>query len=661
VAAARTSGRTRAPRDGATRSARPLLLVVWIAIGLVLVAIALVALAVPATFDVRGRLDDGRRAMEQARRAVIDGDARTALGRFRAAKVSFDEAAARSDSGVLSVVHRFPVVGGNVDVVGSLSRAGSSTAEAGVQVARAVRELPGGIDGLAPAGGRIPLERIPPLARAVGRAHDLVDQALREVRTSATRGLLPPIDDAKRTAGSSLSDLDTTLGAAAGLLEGLPAFLGADGTRSYFFGAENPAELRGTGGLIGAYSILRVSDGRMSFSSFRPIQSLPLLNPNDVTPPNPDYHRLYDPQRGGDGFWLNVNMTPDFPSAAEAILTGYQAATGRRLDGVVTADPFALRALLEATGPTRVPRIGATVNARNVVPFLANEAYARLQNPDQRKSVLGDVAESVVQRFLHAGAAIRAVRAVGEAAGEGHIQLFSDDANLQSALSDLAAGGAFRAPASEGSDLLSVIANNGAANKVDYYVDRDVRYDVRLARDGSASAAAEVRFQSHAPTGGLPAYVLGPNAGATRRAGQDVSIVNVYCGLCTLTGASRDGRSIDAGRDHELGSNFWQDYLTIDPGATVTTQFAYDLPKVWSGGSAGGTYTLRFLNQPTIRPTAVSISVRIPGGMHVIDSSAGVVVDGAVARWTGTPGRTLDLQVSFAPSLPSRLWHSLVG
>jgi hypothetical protein len=46
--------------------------------------------------------------------------------------------------------------------------------------------------------------------------------------------------------------------------------------------------------------------------------------------------------------------------------------------------------------------------------------------------------------------------------------------------------------------------------------------------------------------------------------------------------------------------------------------------------------------------------------MHVTGASDGVVVDGSIASWTGTPGRILTIDLSFEPSLPERLWRGLV-
>jgi hypothetical protein len=90
-------------------------------------------------------------------------------------------------------------------------------------------------------------------------------------------------------------------------------------------------------------------------------------------------------------------------------------------------------------------------------------------------------------------------------------------------------------------------------------------------------------------------------------------------------------------------------------------RYTYTVSSAWVGDASGGTYRLAFLDQPTIRATRLQVSVRMPDGMHVTRASAGVQVSGDVATWTGTPERTLAIELSFAPSLPIRLWHQVVG
>jgi hypothetical protein len=83
------------------------------------------------------------------------------------------------------------------------------------------------------------------------------------------------------------------------------------------------------------------------------------------------------------------------------------------------------------------------------------------------------------------------------------------------------------------------------------------------------------------------------------------------------------------------------------------------LASAWTGDSTGGTYRFRFLNQPTIRPTTLEVTIRVPDGMRVTDASSGVRVSGDVATWSGTPSRTLTIDLAFAPPLPERFWREL--
>ena len=225
----------------------------------------------------------------------------------------------------------------------------------------------------------------------------------------------------------------------------MPSFLGADGPRRYVFGASNPAELRGTGGLIGAYAILTIDHGRLSFSDFRPIQSLPRPDVSDVPSPSQEYSDNYDFYRSGLGLWVNTNMTPDYPLAADAFWLTYEATTGEDVDGVMLADPFALKALMRVTDPIAVSgTAGIELTDKNVVSFVSNRAYALFDTNEQRKLVLGRVAQAVLDGFLaHGGDPQAKVRALLKAFDDGHVLAWSTDPRMQRGLSMTTVGGAF--------------------------------------------------------------------------------------------------------------------------------------------------------------------------------------------------------------------------
>jgi hypothetical protein len=261
-----------------------------------------------------------------------------------------------------------------------------------------------------------------------------------------------------------------------------------------------------------------------------------MLSVDEVPSPSEEYSRNYDQFRGEGRFWLAINLTPDFPTAAEAIVDAYEVAEGERLDGVILADPFALAALMRLTGPTTVPGLEVTLAADRVVAFTANEAYALLRARGAK--LLGAVAESVVDRFLQGGDLDAGdLRSLARTAADGHLLVYSEDPGIQSALEGTGAGGALP---STGGDLLAVVENSSGGNKVDFYEDRSVTYEVWLRSDGSARATATVRLTNLAPTSGLPKYVLGPHEGFSE-AGESAQIEQVRRPGCLRKGRARRG------------------------------------------------------------------------------------------------------------------------
>ena len=69
-----------------------------------------------------------------------------------------------------------------------------------------------------------------------------------------------------------------------------------------------------------------------------------------------------------------MNMTPDILRRQRSPLANYALGEGEHLDGVFVVDPFALQALLEVTGPIRVPGAGL-ITADNVVDVTTNRVY----------------------------------------------------------------------------------------------------------------------------------------------------------------------------------------------------------------------------------------------------------------------------------------------
>ncbi|MEO8293271.1 MAG: DUF4012 domain-containing protein [Actinomycetota bacterium] len=607
------------------------------------IALATGLSALSAHDDLRAARD----AMRRGRGALIHGDAERAATSFRDARERFDDVGSGAAGLVFRALGWIPQVGHTPRTTLAIAEAGSGAAEAGTVLADAVSGIPGGLASLSPANGGISVDRLVPLTVAVLRADQRVGDALATVRDSPDSLLIAPVRDARTLAEEELASLRVLLDTGSSLLQGLPGFLGTEGERRYFFAAQDPAELRGTGGVIGAYSILSIADGRFTFSPFRPIQSLPIPPLDEVPPPSEEYARNYGQFRGQERFWLAINLTPDFPTAAVAILNAYEVAQADSLDGVIFADPFALRALLHVAGPTVIPELGIKVTAGNVVPLVTNEAFSLFPGPEVRKRVLGAVASDVFDGFIRGPQpSLDDLRILGDALGEGHVLAYSTDPTMEGGLRGTGAGGALEARAG---DFLSVVENSSAANKVDFYQDRSVSYEVTLDPDGSAHALTHVQLVNHAPTSGQPSYVIGPRPGISK-VGESGQLLNVYCGPgCSLEAADRDGSGIALWTGSELGHTFYQDYFSTPSGETSDLSVSLFLPDAWQRVGGEGVYRLTVLSQVSVRPSDLRVEVVVPAGTHVTSTSPKLQVDGGSAIWQGTPTRRLELEVTFAP------------
>jgi len=649
------------PDEELPASSRPRLLRWAIALVVTLLVVAAVATAVVG-LGVRADAMAARAEMSRGRRALTSGDLEEALDRFQAAQRSFEDAHRSTTGGMGGIVARIPLLGRSLDVASGITEAGATLAGAATDLTTAIAGLPDGLGSLAPSDGRIPVETLEGLTDEMRTAADDAQAALRAVKTTPSTLIPATVSEIRFEAEEEVALAARALDVGADLMQGLPAFAGAHGERRYLLIAESPSEQRGTGGIWGAYAILTTDDGVLSVGGFKPILTLPMARPGQIPPPNPDYRRNWN-WAGGAGAWTDMNMTPDFPSAARAALSTYEFGTGERLDGVLTADPFAVAELFAVAGPAKVPSLDVTLSARSVVDFLANEAYVLLPTSgEERKSLLGDVVGLAFDRFLATRASgVEKVRAITDSFADGHLKLYVRDPQVERGLRRAGLDGGLSAP--PGDDLLAVHVNSRSASKVDYYATRTIRYDVTLGGDAEAIARTEVQIRNDSPTSGVPAYVIGPGAGIEGHVpGDNVSLVTVSCPgpePCELIEARRNGEDQPMRVGEELDRPRHQDFFTTPSGATSTLEIVTHRDDVWSGNSSGGVYRLTVLPQTTIEPTSYEGVVRPPAGTEIIWTSEPMEIEDGAAVWRAAPEGRVELSMRFRAPLPLRWWRNV--
>jgi hypothetical protein len=597
-------------------------------------------------------MEIGRDRLLAARAALLAGDVEVAKEKFEQAEDAFVQARGHADNPLLRMVSLLPIIGRTPDAATGLSEAGHEVSLAGVSIAGGVAALPNGLASLAPHRGRIDTASYAALAPALAEATSHLQRAGAAVGDVKTTWLLGPVAEARRQFANELQPITRGLEAATAVVRRFPAFLGSEGVRRYLFVAENPAELRGTGGLFGSVAVMTLRDGKISFGPFEPNERFPLLPRGRVPPPNEDFGRLYPDSAG---LMVVTNLTADFPSAAIALQRLYEASRpGVKLDGVISADPFALQAMLEVSGPVTVGPLG-TVTPENVIALVSNRAYSIVTDGEARGRVLGEVAGLVIGRFLAGAQAQTAATAIAGAAGGGHLTIHVDDEEMQRALARANADGGL--PGS-GGDLVGPIVNNGGANKVDYYAKRFVKLAVELGAENVARWGLDMSIHNGAPTTGQPVYVIGPNGYA--QTGENLSLLSLYAPPgAELLEYRQNGEPVGLGVETELGHALFSSDVAIPSGGRADLHYDVASPGAWEGTAAHGTYHLVYLGQTTPNPTTVRIQIDVPEGAHIIRTSVPMTVQGRRAVWEGTISTRSVFEVEFQKPFLARAWSAL--
>lgn len=312
------------------------------------------------------------------------------------------------------------------------------------------------------------------------------------------------IDDARLDLQAQVSELSGLLNNTSLAAQVAPAMLGADGPRSYFVGFQTNAEARGTGGLLGGFSILRANDGAVSIDDVSSNRELRFdYDPIDL---GPDFRQAYGHSRPTQDF-RNSNVSPHFPYAGQIWQSMWQQETGQRVDGAIATDPVALSYVLDVVGDVTLPD-GERITADNVVELTESTAYARFgDNQTARKAYLETVARTVVQKLTGSISRPQALlEALGRAAGEGRLMVWSSVPEEQEVLATTPLG--HTVPDDPG-PYAHVVINNLGGNKLDYYLEREIEYTAGSCEDGVRQSQVTVRLTNSLPEGDYTNYVAG--------------------------------------------------------------------------------------------------------------------------------------------------------
>ncbi len=420
--------RRRRSKDTRRRRRRRIL------IGSGVVALALVAAVAWLLYTglrARHELEAVRSEVRQLRAEITAGDLDGARTTARTLRSHADEAHDLTTGPVWAGAAALPWLGNPLDsartVTSGVDELADGTLPALVDASKALDPQQ-----LRQADGSIDLAPITDAAPSLDSAATSLAQVIHRLDGAPASTWLGSVDAARSDLLGQLSGFQSTVDSADTAAKIVPTMLGADGPRSYLVSFENEAELRGTGGLPGAFAILTADHGKFSFTRFE--SDTTLGRQQTGLDFGADFDRLWAGSNPTDDY-RDSNVSPNFPYAAQVWVAQWKTLTGQQLDGAVALDPTALSYLLHVTGPARLPD-GSRVSAGNAVALTQNTVYLKYGSPSEttpadnkaRKKFLLTIARAVSTKLIDTHANTTAlVRAAAHAASERRLLVWSRD------------------------------------------------------------------------------------------------------------------------------------------------------------------------------------------------------------------------------------------
>jgi hypothetical protein len=501
-------------------------------------------------------------------------------------KLRSHTAAARDAAGdpLWTLAASVPWIGANFAAVTEMSRSADDVAVLGVAPLVDVYDS---LDwnSLLPRASGSNLEPIQEAAPSVSAAARAVRSSAERLDSIDASKLWPQVSSPLTTAREQLHEVTGALDAAADSAQIAPGMLGAGGGRNYLLMIQNNAEARASGGIPGALAILTLNNGKLSLGAQSSASDVGAMTPPVAA--DPEQQKIYSTRLGM--YMQDVNLTPDFPTAAASAQAMWEKKTGQRVDGVVSLDPVALGYILDATGPVQLkgPDILALagtglpteLTGKNVVPTLLSDVYAKIPLPKYQDAYFAEVAKEIFTSLSAGGKgdAKALVEGITQGAAERRILVWSAAEQEQSVLNKYPLSGAISGP-SVAPAQFGVYFNDGTGAKMDYHVKRSVQLVKECPVGGYQQTKVRVNSTNTAPANAatsLPAYVTG-GAGLGIPAGSVQTNVIAYGPVqadvetVTIDGA-KSGFAAHLHANRPVGSVT----VTLAPGQSSTAEFTF--------------------------------------------------------------------------------------
>lgn len=357
----------------------------------------------------------------------------------------------------------------------------------------------------------------------------------------------------------------------------LPKLAGMEGERKYLVIFHNDGELRGTGGFMTAYAVLRVEKGRIFPEQSSDMYDLDAKFKERLEPPEPIKKYLKNVP-----YWYlrDMNLSPDFKENMDLFTRYSQKVSGfPTIDGVIGVDTNVLVDVLKLFGFVDVPGFGkftADIDPRCDCPQVVYQLELIADRPvaslvENRKGVLGPLMRELVVKAYGSPKAWwdDLLKIVGEGVAGKHIVFYFPDEEFQSAAEKLNAAG--RVSDTEADYLMISDVNFGGA-KASFFVQQDVTGQLKIEGDGTLTRILTITYTNPAPASNcnLEAGQLCLNAPMP-------NFIRIFVpkGSTLVEAVGLDEEVVTK---EELGRTVFEGFVKVNPNSSAKTIYTYKLP-----------------------------------------------------------------------------------
>jgi len=250
--------------------------------------------------------------------------------------------------------------------------------------------------------------------------------------------------------------------------------------RTFLILLQNNMELRPGGGFLGQYAIVTIKNGAVTSSYFEDANLLDQTITAKIPPPYPLRRML----QLKNWKFRDSNFSPDFPTnVQEAEYFMRLAGRGTNFDGAIAVNAQVFNDLLQITGPITVPGYSQTFaypdGALNL-EAVVEKAYIMDPKLDSqnRKMIMKNMVPIIIEKLMSPSNLPKLADFLHTEFKDRNIMVYFTDPQLESSVESVSWDG--RVNPSVPSDYFMMVDANMGSLKTDYYMKRQITYNVDL-------------------------------------------------------------------------------------------------------------------------------------------------------------------------------------